>query len=112
MDDVAETEASITIFDDDDIEVVIEASDPYAREANDDGQYRISLTGFSDAPVEVDLGVLLGNGPNADATDGADYSLSGTVVTFAAGETEQFVDLNVINDAELRGITSRSQIND
>ncbi len=110
-DSEADTEASITIFDDDEIEVVIEASDPYAREGNDNGQFEIRLTGFSDAPVEVDLGVLLGNGVFADATLGADYNLSGTVVTFAANQgTSEFVDLNVINDAVLEEFVEQAEV--
>ena len=49
----------------------------------------------------VDLAALLGTGPNADATEGSDYSLFPTTVTFNALQTMKFVNLNVLNDAEL-----------
>ena len=103
-------EASVTITDDDGIVVSIVASDSMAREGNDDGEFTILLSGPSDAPVVVDLGVLLGNGPNADATDGSDYALSNTQVTFAPFQTSATVDLNVINDAVLEEFIEQAEV--
>ena len=92
---------TVVIHDNDVVYVTITAFDSMARESNDDGQYKIQLSGRSDAQVIVDLAALLGTGPNADATEGSDYSLFPTTVTFNALQTMKFVNLNVLNDAEL-----------
>ena len=103
-------EATVTISDDDGIVVSIIASDPNAREGNDDGEYTVLLSGPSDAPVVVDLGVLLGNGPNSDATDGSDYNLSDTRITFQPFQTSATVDLEVINDDELELFVEQAEV--
>ncbi|TWT65541.1 Calx-beta domain-containing protein [Crateriforma conspicua] len=93
--------ATVAITDDDIVEVTIVATDNMAREGNDDGQYKLQLSTYSDAPIVVDLAQITGNGPYGDAST-SDYTLSSSTVTFAPFELMSGpVDLNVTNDAEL-----------
>ncbi len=114
---------TVIIQDNDAVQVRITADDSMAREGNsvvgmnDNGRYRIELVSpgtntpvFSDSPVVVDLAVLTGNGPNADATETSDYSLSSKSVTFAPFQTMSFVDLNVINDGVLEEYIEQAEV--
>jgi hypothetical protein len=91
--------ATVTILDNDLPTVTIEATDAEAAETNsgqtaNPGRFTLTRTGSTSSALTVNYSI------GGTATNGMDYkNLSGTV-TFAAGSSTAFIDINPINDSE------------
>ncbi len=84
--------ALVTIADDDSATASIIASDASAGEANDDGQFTVTLTSPSDQNTVIDL-LLSGT-----AVGGQDYVAIPTTVTILAGTRFATIDVSMIDD--------------
>jgi hypothetical protein len=90
----ADPTATVTIADDDEAGTIDVSADPAAVTEGGTVTVTLTRTGGSDGEVTVTLV------PTGTATEGDDFTLSETVVTFADGETTRTVTLTAVDDDE------------
>ena len=105
--------ATLTITEDDTAEVVIDATDQFAGEGQDDGQFTVSLRdSITGLPVTSSTGVLVNYStifptnlfPNTPhATEGVDYSNLPGSINILPNQSSASFNVNVIDDANLEG---------
>ncbi len=88
---------TVTIFDDDQATVSINANDKLATEDPiDNGQFTLTLSGTSDTDTVIKYTIATGVG---QATNGGDYKLLSGTATILAGKTTTTIDVEVIDDS-------------
>jgi large repetitive protein len=90
---IADAQGVGTILDDDP-QPVIGIDDPVVNEAGGTATFTVTLSAASGRTVTVDYQTADGS-----ATDGSDYMAATGTVTFAPGETQQTVDVPILDDA-------------
>lgn len=102
------TDDTVTIFDDDQAEVTVAASDAAASEDPlDNGEFTLTLSEVSDVDTIITYDMIDSTssplGADGKATEGADYkALSGTA-TILAGQTTTTVTVDVLQDVTVEG---------